>query len=420
VRITIVVLALALALTPARAARAQTRESPHKRLERPCEACHVPTSFRDIRFAHEETGFFLEGHHAVSRCLVCHNVEDFSRVDRACASCHTDVHRGRMGVDCERCHTAGGWRVFDSEEIHASTHFAVMGRHLVIDCEACHPGMPEADFRQAPSECIECHRADYESVSSPDHVQSGFSTECRQCHQVTGWSPAMMSDHDAIFPIFSGAHRNRWAACAECHTDPGSYRAFDCLTCHEHAQENTDPHHTGMPGYAYASPACLDCHPTGAAGRYTEHDAAFFPIYSGAHGGRWPDCASCHTTGTAEFSCIDCHDHNQAETDPTHSGMPGYTYATAACFDCHPTGAAGRYVDHDAAFFPIYSGRHAGEWTACSTCHEVAADKSVYTCLGCHQHSQARMDDKHLGEVDGYSYASAECLRCHPDGRAEN
>jgi hypothetical protein len=229
-----------------------------------------------------------------------------------------------------------------------------------------------------------------------------------------------MSDHDAVFPIFSGTHRNRWSDCSQCHPDAGNHRAFDCLTCHEHAQESTDPHHAGMPGYSYASPACLDCHPTGRAGEYTEHDAAFFPIYSGTHVGQWLDCASCHTTGAADFSCIDCHDHAQTETDVHHAGMPGYSYASTACFDCHPTGRAGQYTDHDAAFFPIYSGAHAGRWDVCSTCHEVASDKSLFTCLTCHEHSQARMDDKHLGEVDGYAWVSAECLRCHPDGRSDN
>jgi hypothetical protein len=422
-RTTPLVFALTLAIAAAAPAGAQpgsTGQSPHKRLERKCDACHVPTSFHDIRFSHQETGFALEGPHAVARCLACHNVEDFSRVDNSCASCHSDVHRGRNGGTCERCHNPGGWRVFDSEDIHASTSFPVMGRHLLVDCEACHPGMPEADFRNASPECIGCHRSDYESVASPDHAASGFSTDCRECHELTAWIPAVMSDHDGIFPIFSGGHHNRWNQCSDCHVSAGNYRVFECLECHAHTVENTDPHHTGMPGYSYTSVACLDCHPTGSAGRYAEHDAQFFPIYSGTHIGRWTDCASCHTAGTTDFSCIDCHDHNQPDTDPIHAGMTGYAYTSAACFDCHPDGRAGEYADHDAAFFPIYSGKHANRWDNCATCHEVATDKSVFTCFNCHEHSQSRMDDKHLGEVDGYSYDNAECLRCHPDGRKEN
>jgi hypothetical protein len=231
------------------------------------------------------------------------------------------------------------------------------------------------------------------------------------------WTPAAMSDHDALFPIFSGVHQSRWSNCAECHTSPGNYRVFDCLSCHEHTPENTDSHHAGMPGYAYSSNECLACHPTGTAGRYTEHDAQFFPIYSGSHSGHWADCASCHTTGSAAFSCIDCHEHEQPSTDPTHNGMPGYAYASQSCFSCHPTGAAGSYVDHDAQFFPIYSGAHEGRWASCATCHTSPGNNTVFSCFECHEHSQTRMDDKHLGKVQGYSYDSNECLRCHPDGR---
>ena len=46
-----------------------------------------------------------------------------------------------------------------------------------------------------------------------------------------------------------------------------------------------DGAHQGIPGYAYTSAQCYDCHPTGEKGRFTEHDGQFFPIYSGAHSG---------------------------------------------------------------------------------------------------------------------------------------
>jgi hypothetical protein len=335
----VIVLGTGLSAGGANAQKATVRESPHKKLTLACDACHVATSFQDIRFDHGPTGFPLEGHHAVANCLSCHNIEDFARVDRACSSCHQDVHRGRSGSTCEHCHSAGGWHVFDAEEIHADTNFPVMGRHLALDCEGCHPGMPETDFRNASSDCIACHRVDYERVATPNHAQSGFSTDCRTCHQLMAWTPAAMSDHDALFPIFSGVHQSRWSNCAECHTSPGNYRVFDCLSCHEHTPENTDSHHAGMPGYAYSSNECLACHPTGTAGRYTEHDAQFFPIYSGSHSGHWADCASCHTTGSAAFSCIDCHEHSQTRMDDKHLGkVQGYSYDSNECLRCHPDG----------------------------------------------------------------------------------
>jgi hypothetical protein len=409
------IIVLAMGLSPDTVEAQKVRESPHKKLTLACDACHVATSFNDIRFDHTATGFALEGQHAVAKCLSCHNIEDFSRVDRACASCHQDVHSGRSGATCEHCHTAGGWRVFDAEEIHADTNFPVMGRHLVLDCESCHPGMPETDFRNTSSDCYTCHRADYEGVASPDHKGSGFSTDCRECHQLLAWTPAVMGDHDAVFPIFSGMHRNQWSDCSECHTSQGNYRVFDCLTCHEHAQDNTDIHHAGMPGYAYTSNECLACHPTGAADRYTQHDPLYFPIYSGTHTGQWTDCASCHTTSTATFSCIDCHQHEPVATDSHHNGMPGYSYTSEACYFCHPTGVKGNFVEHDTQYFPIFSGTHSGQWTDCAACHTTGG--AAFSCIDCHAHDQPTVEVKHNG-MPGYAYASQSCFGCHPTGVA--
>jgi len=39
-----------------------------------------------------------------------------------------------------------------------------------------------------------------------------------------------------------------------------------------------------------------------------------------------------------QFSCIDCHEHNQQDMDDEHKGVSGYTWATSACYSCHPTG----------------------------------------------------------------------------------
>ena len=71
--------------------------------------------------------------------------------------------------------------------------------------------------------------------------------------------------------------------------------------------------------------------------------------------------------------------------------------------------------DHDADFFPIFSGKHDDEWQTCSTCHP-STDFSLFTCFNCHKHNRVDMDDEH-DNVAGYSYVSSACLSCHPDGR---
>jgi hypothetical protein len=318
-------------------------KNPHTVLKRSCEKCHVPTSFHHIRFDHDETGFRLSGLHAGVACLKCHNVEDFSKVETFCATCHEDIHRDRAGTDCARCHTESGWTVFDPEGIHENTSFPIQGKHMLIDCLSCHPGMPMADFRRVWRRCYDCHQPDFESTTNPDHIASGFSLQCQICHEMTGWTPAIMPDHDQFFPIYSGTHDNRWNTCSDCHVVPGNYRVFECITCHEHNQPDTDSRHQGIPDYAYSSPACYQCHPTGEAGDFGEHDALFFPIFSGAHGGRWDSCSICHPQpgNRNVFSCIQCHDHNQADTDNQHRGeADDYVYTATSCYDCHPDGRA--------------------------------------------------------------------------------
>ena len=72
------------------------------------------------------------------------------------------------------------------------------------------------------------------------------------------------------------------------------------------------------------------------------HDSQYFPIYSGKHQGEWNTCADCHKTATnySQFSCIDCHEHNQSDMQSKHSDVANYTWTSAACYSCHPKGRA--------------------------------------------------------------------------------
>jgi len=146
---------------------------------------------------------------------------------------------------------------------------------------------------------------------------------------------------------------------------------------------------------------------------YSNHES-YFPIETGTVHSR-PDCAACHG-GTAtflEFTCITCHEHEQAHTDSLHWSVDNYVYAATSCFDCHPSGTAAG-VDH-TAFFPIGPGTtHSAQH--CLDCHADPADRRIFTCISCHDHSAELMDPAHSG-VNGYVFDSAACLSCHP--RAE-
>jgi len=299
------------------------------------------------------------------------------------------------------------------------SNFPVIGRHALIDCKNCHPGLPKENLSFNTTRCVDCHQQNYLDVSSPNHVSSGFSTECQDCHQMNSWQPAQFADHDPFFPIYSGGHRGKWDRCATCHTSPDNNLEFSCLNCHGHPQADTDGEHQGISGYAYNSQDCYNCHPTGEAGSFTDHDAQSFPIYSGKHANTWDDCTQCHQNqnNRKDFTCLTCHTHTQLATDNAHQGITGYSYASPECLNCHPSGEKGDFANHDAELFPIFSGRHRGKWDQCADCHTQPQNKSFFTCTeGCHKHKVDRMNRIHRNRRT-YAPDGPSCIRCHPRGR---
>ena len=105
-------------------------------------------------------------------------------------------------------------------------------------------------------------------------------------------------------------------------------------------------------------------------------------------------------------------DYN-ATTDPNHSS----TQFPTDCAECHSTSAWNPSTfNHDQMYFRIYSGTHNGEWNSCTDCHTNPNDFSQFSCIDCHEHdNQNSVNNDHNG-VSGYSYNSAACFNCHPNG----
>jgi hypothetical protein len=319
----------------------QTTSSPHGALAVECAACHRPESWTAIRigpgFDHARSGFALEGAHAQSPCRACHVSLDFRGTRGECAACHEDVHRAELGPECARCHTPRSF--LDRTAMvrrHAQTRLPLDGSHLLADCRACHAtaGLGRLTFVAQPVRCEECHLARY-ATAVPDHRAVGFSTECAQCHSTVDWARARFDHAQVGFPL-TGAHR-----------------PLSCDACHRNF------------AFTGGSVACVDCHRQDFDGTTDPNHAA---------GGIPTDCAACHGTTTWD----------------------------------------GARFDHDARWFPIFSGKHQGRWQSCSDCHVSPGDFSQFTCAQCHD--QTRMDDKHR-EIPGYGPTPADCLRCHPTGR---
>jgi hypothetical protein len=207
------------------------------------------------------------------RCTSCHSGTALALIYATsdandCISCHqVDYDRSHAGVfptSCLDCHTNETWLGVTFDHRAATGGYELVGAHALILCDACHDrGTGALRFVPAnQNDCVACHQADYDGA----HASAAFPTTCLTCHTNDTWGGATFANHDAqFFPIFSGAHRGRWTECTACHTTPGNYESFSCLTCHQHSQQQMDDKHSGERGYSYNSAACYNCHPRGRA-----------------------------------------------------------------------------------------------------------------------------------------------------------
>ncbi len=233
---------------------------------RACLACHTehrgPDGYltRADQVPHEPFGFSLLAHARAAgggplACASCHPQSLRQQSVDTCVACH-DVYRpgfrvqhvGDYGDDCLACHD--GYDRFSPWAFsHASTGFALTGRHRAIRCAACHPDTRAlADFAGPPRECVGCH-------PEPDEHRGQFGTACGDCHSTDSWKGALFNHR---FPMDHG-HRRRRSPCKTCH--PDSYRTYTCYGCHAHTPARIRRKHLkeGIRDYR----ECVRCHPTG-------------------------------------------------------------------------------------------------------------------------------------------------------------
>ncbi|MFM1879132.1 MAG: hypothetical protein RLZZ241_1998 [Bacteroidota bacterium] len=377
-----------------------------------CESCHNPSGwsldYNSLQFNHgNQTEFDLDGAHKLIDCTSCHQDLSFKGTPNDCASCHLDVHNQTVGNDCIRCHDSDSWIVSEVPEIHEQNGFVLTGPHSNLSCVECHTDANPLNFFPIGNDCISCHNDDFQSTTSPNHLEAGYSLDCTECHSPIGFGWNSESINHDFFPLTQG---HDISDCSQCHTT-GTYAdaSPECVSCHQNDYNQTsDPNHQ----QAGFSTDCASCHTTAVGWKPAGIDHDFFPLTLGHDIG---DCTQCHTTGNyadASPECVSCHqnDYNQT-SDPNHQAAN----FPLDCASCHSTNPDWKPVDwdHDGQYFPIYSGEHRGEWNACTDCHTNASDYSVFSCFACH--GQSSTDNEHRG-VNGYTYDSMACLQCHPDG----
>ncbi len=380
-----------------------------------CQQCHdLSRDWRPANFRSHDAEFFpiYSGEHQGEwdNCSQCHpnpaNYAEFT-----CISCH-EHNQGEMNDEhndvngyvysspaCLACHPTGG----EGEDFnHDKTGFPLQGEHQGADCTSCH-----ADgYEGTSSYCADCHQQEFDEASNPSHTELDLSDDCALCHEPTPeWEPATFANHNEYYMI-EGAHTEIANNCDECHGNDYINTPNTCYGCHEQDYtETNDPSHTA----AQFSTDCETCHTQAEWEPATfDHDGQYFPIYSGEHQGEWDDCSECHPNpeNYAEFTCIACHEHNQADMDEEHSDISGYVYNNQACLECHPDGSGEGAFDHNTTNFPL-TGAHLS--SSCEDCHADGYEGTSTYCADCHTDDFNSTTNPNHNELA----LSDDCATCH-------
>jgi hypothetical protein len=224
----------------------------------------------------KRTGSWLGGFLWISFCCFgCQSSQDHSRVSvrqSDCLVCHQadrelalDPPHDTFPSECGTCHGNEAWS--PASFMHP---WPLTGAHEASACVACHVGEPPV-YAGTPTQCVGCHRDDYDRSTFPGHAD--FPTSCENCHTTMAWTPAMGGNHpENAFPIQNGPHSRYRNDCVSCHDpnlgSPVNGENTDCVGCHdgEHTRGRMDPKHDEVGGYPRGDAPpnfCLECHSDG-------------------------------------------------------------------------------------------------------------------------------------------------------------
>jgi len=350
-------------------------------------------------------GPVIQGHVKVeNECSECHVRFDRAAQDALCTKCHSHKEigndlrekrgfHGRIKPQaCRACHTDHKGRAAKIVEIdektfnHKLTDYELRGAHAKVVCRDCH--IPNKKYREAPGNCIDCHRKDDEKKGH----KGGLGTKCADCHDEKNWKETRF-DHDKTKFQLRGRHADPKVKCTDCHLD-NKYKDTPrtCIACHK---KDDDKSHKGLYGEK-----CETCHGVADWKKTTfNHDTDTKFVLRDKH--RTEKCASCHKghlyKDKLATECIACH-----KKDDKHNGTLG-----KECGACHNERdwKESPKFDHDKTKFQL-RGAHADPKLKCTECHKDPKSfrNTPTDCYACH-----KKDDKHestLGE---------KCADCHTD-----
>jgi len=347
-------------------------------------------------------GKLIEGHAKIeAECAKCHKRFDRGAQAVLCMDCHKEVgadvrakrgfHGRQTEAQCRACHTDHKGRearvvLLDERRFdHRQTDFALGGAHQKLECRSCHEvgkGGAGKKYRDAPSQCVACHRKD-------DKHKGSLGPDCASCHVDSDWKTVRF-DHDKTkFPL-RGTHVQ--TACEDCHAKSRfAGTPKDCLSCHK-----KDDAHKGHFGAK-----CETCHTEQKwkPARFDHDRDTRYPLRD-KH--RQVKCESCHRAPLYKektpTTCVACH-----RADDVHKGALG-----PDCRKCHgERGWKTTSFDHDRdTKFPL-KGEH--RTAKCQGCHADPGfkDKPPQQCHACH-----KKDDEQKGHRGRYGQ---KCDTCHTE-----
>ena len=237
------------------------------------------------------------------------------------------------------------------------------------------PGKLSAVHQDLSNKCTSCH-----------DVFWGVSSEkCIKCHKLSEIGKVSLGNTKSV--LF---HENlKDQACTACHTDHKGINPTISLSKFNHnllpSAEQTN---------------CNNCH-----NKPTDN----------LHQSLSNACNKCHTTiewkSTSGFNhnmiqdstknnCVSCH---KSPNDNFHSSFKDN------CTSCHSTNKWSPANFEHSKYFVLDRNHNA----SCTTCHTTNNNFKVYSCYGCHEHSESNILGEHREE--GISNLN-NCIRCHKSG----
>ena len=345
-------------------------------------------------------GQVIQGHAKwEGECAKCHKRFDKAAQTALCQDCHKDVRKdatekrgyhGRLKEqrECKECHTEHKGRdehiapITERTFDHAQTDFPLHSAHAdtkKAECKSCHK--PKVKYRDAPSDCLSCHKKD-------DTHKSLFGEKCADCHTDQDWKTITFNhDRDTKYPLLD---KHKSVKCESCHTGHlyNDKLKTDCFYCHK-----KDDYHKGV-----FSPKCETCHneKDWKVSPFNHDKDTKYPLL-GKH--KTAKCESCHRLPVAKVKtptlCYTCH-----KKDDKHQEALG-----TKCEQCHVEQGwkdIQSLFNHDKTRFPLL-GRHAK--IACKDCHADQRYKPTpVDCYSCH-----KRDDVHKGAL------GQQCQTCHTE-----